>query len=92
MKLSWFFALSNELSCFYFPADDMGLGKTLTMIALILTQKDQEKNKKDKNMPLTWLSKDGIQQPSWPAIFYINHLSQWRVEIFKLQKYTFGHI
>ncbi|XP_045442951.1 transcription termination factor 2 isoform X6 [Pipistrellus kuhlii] len=40
-------------------ADDMGLGKTLTMIALILTQKDQEKNKeKDKNTTLTWLSKD----------------------------------
>ncbi|XP_019517015.1 PREDICTED: transcription termination factor 2 isoform X1 [Hipposideros armiger] len=40
-------------------ADDMGLGKTLTMIALILVQKNQEKNKeKDKNMALTWLSKD----------------------------------
>ncbi|CAK6439348.1 unnamed protein product [Pipistrellus nathusii] len=40
-------------------ADDMGLGKTLTMIALILTQKDQEKNKeKDKNTTLTWLSRD----------------------------------
>ncbi|XP_076975882.1 transcription termination factor 2 isoform X2 [Tamandua tetradactyla] len=39
-------------------ADDMGLGKTLTMIALILTQKNQEKNKeKDKNS-VTWLSKD----------------------------------
>ncbi|XP_066124266.1 transcription termination factor 2 isoform X3 [Saccopteryx bilineata] len=40
-------------------ADDMGLGKTLTMIALILAQKNQEKNKeKNKNMDLTWLSKD----------------------------------
>lgn len=39
----------------------MGLGKTLTMIALILTQKNQEENKeKDENPPLTWLSKDGI--------------------------------
>lgn len=43
----------------------MGLGKTLTMIALILAQKNQEKNKeKDKNMALTWLSKDGIHVPS----------------------------
>ncbi|XP_024620555.1 transcription termination factor 2 isoform X3 [Neophocaena asiaeorientalis asiaeorientalis] len=38
-------------------ADDMGLGKTLTMIALILTQKNQEKNKeKDKTTALAWLS------------------------------------
>ncbi|XP_059121946.1 transcription termination factor 2 [Peromyscus eremicus] len=40
-------------------ADDMGLGKTLTMIALILTKKNQEKSKdKGKSMPVTWLSKD----------------------------------
>ncbi|XP_069862535.1 transcription termination factor 2 [Dipodomys merriami] len=40
-------------------ADDMGLGKTLTMIALILTQKNQEKKKeKDKKVALTCLSKD----------------------------------
>ncbi|XP_036991011.2 transcription termination factor 2 [Artibeus jamaicensis] len=40
-------------------ADDMGLGKTLTMIALILTQKSREENKeKDKNVALTWPSKD----------------------------------
>lgn len=46
--------------CLIFPADDMGLGKTLTMIALILTKKNQEKSKeKDKSFPVTWLSKDG---------------------------------
>nr|XP_027796048.1 transcription termination factor 2 [Marmota flaviventris] len=40
-------------------ADDMGLGKTLTMIALILTQKNQEKSqKRDENIAVTWLSKD----------------------------------
>uniref|UniRef100_A0A8D2CKK0 Transcription termination factor 2 n=1 Tax=Sciurus vulgaris TaxID=55149 RepID=A0A8D2CKK0_SCIVU len=40
-------------------ADDMGLGKTLTMIALILTQKNQEKSqKRDEDIALTWLSKD----------------------------------
>lgn len=61
-----FFALSDKLSDFgfAFPADDMGLGKTLTMIALILSQKNQEKNKEDKNTALTWLSRDGIQMPS----------------------------
>ncbi|KAM5256064.1 transcription termination factor 2 [Ctenodactylus gundi] len=40
-------------------ADDMGLGKTLTMIALILTQKNREKSKaKDRNLALSWISKD----------------------------------
>ncbi|XP_065762256.1 transcription termination factor 2 isoform X1 [Muntiacus reevesi] len=40
-------------------ADDMGLGKTLTMIALILTQKNQKKSEeKDKTTALTWLSKN----------------------------------
>ena len=39
----------------------MGLGKTLTMIALILTQKNQKKSKeKDETTALTWLSKNGI--------------------------------
>lgn len=66
-KWMWFFALSYKLSDFgfVFPADDMGLGKTLTMIALILSQKNQEKNKEeDKNTALTWLSRDGIQMSS----------------------------
>ncbi|GAB1287919.1 Transcription termination factor 2 [Apodemus speciosus] len=40
-------------------ADDMGLGKTLTMIALILTKKNQQKsNEKDRSVPVTWLSKN----------------------------------
>jgi transcription termination factor 2 len=38
----------------------MGLGKTLTMIALILAKKNEEKSKaKDKSVAVTWLSKDG---------------------------------
>ncbi|KAM9686889.1 transcription termination factor 2 isoform 3-T3 [Trichechus inunguis] len=37
-------------------ADDMGLGKTLTMIALILTQKNEEKNKEKDKKSIT--SKD----------------------------------
>ncbi|XP_075837904.1 transcription termination factor 2 [Microtus pennsylvanicus] len=40
-------------------ADDMGLGKTLTMIALILTKKNQEKSKEeDKSVTVAWLSKN----------------------------------
>ncbi|XP_045139666.1 transcription termination factor 2 isoform X2 [Echinops telfairi] len=39
-------------------ADDMGLGKTLTMIALILTQKNQETDKEKDRNSITWLSKN----------------------------------
>ncbi|XP_021051862.1 transcription termination factor 2 [Mus pahari] len=40
-------------------ADDMGLGKTLTMIALILTKKNQQKSKeKERSEPVMWLSKN----------------------------------
>ncbi|XP_051021631.1 transcription termination factor 2 [Acomys russatus] len=40
-------------------ADDMGLGKTLTMIALILTKKNQQRSKeKDRSVPVTCLTKD----------------------------------
>ncbi|XP_049621859.1 transcription termination factor 2 isoform X2 [Suncus etruscus] len=39
-------------------ADDMGLGKTLTMIALILIQKNQERIKEKDDTTSTWLSRD----------------------------------
>ncbi|KFO30318.1 Transcription termination factor 2 [Fukomys damarensis] len=39
-------------------ADDMGLGKTLTMIALILTQKNREKSNEKDKVALTWISKN----------------------------------
>ncbi|XP_063112254.1 transcription termination factor 2 isoform X2 [Cavia porcellus] len=39
-------------------ADDMGLGKTLTMIALILTQKNQQKSKEKDKVAVTWISKN----------------------------------
>ncbi|KAG9470503.1 hypothetical protein GDO78_017578 [Eleutherodactylus coqui] len=39
-------------------ADDMGLGKTLTMIALILAQKQQQKSEKEEEEKLeSWISK-----------------------------------
>lgn len=53
--------ITSTIFFVHFPADDMGLGKTLTMIALILTQKNQKKSEeKDETMALTWLSKNGI--------------------------------
>lgn len=61
------------IPCFLFLADDMGLGKTLTMIALILTKKNQQKSKeKDRSLPVMWLSKNGRYKrrlPLFPTVF-----------------------
>lgn len=43
-----------------FPADDMGLGKTLTMIALILAQKQLKPEKRKETLEI-WLSKNGTE-------------------------------
>lgn len=43
-----------------FPADDMGLGKTLTMIALILAQKQLKTEKRKEKLEM-WLSKNGTE-------------------------------
>lgn len=42
------------------PADDMGLGKTLTMIALVLAQKQLNTEKRKEKLEI-WLSKNGIE-------------------------------
>lgn len=43
-----------------FAADDMGLGKTLTMIALILAQKQLKTEKRKETLEI-WLSKNGTE-------------------------------
>ncbi|XP_020858418.1 transcription termination factor 2 [Phascolarctos cinereus] len=56
--LAWLLWRENQKPHGGILADDMGLGKTLTMIALILAQKNQEQKKKKDQKLVLCLSKD----------------------------------
>lgn len=56
------FVFISLFICRFTSADDMGLGKTLTMISLILSKKNKEREedekKEDKKLE-KWISKNG---------------------------------
>ncbi|ESN96427.1 hypothetical protein HELRODRAFT_95427 [Helobdella robusta] len=65
-------------------ADDMGLGKTLTMISLVLKQK-QEKSEMQSTSKTSWIGKSNRKVESGGTLIICpaSLLHQWRIEIEK---------